>query len=147
MSSAPQATGRLRPPGVQAQRRTLNPCEPRAPAACRRPRRVRGPRRVTANPCGPALCHQAASDTTALDGESARDEAFVTRLVEPFKGSRVRPGSLPGGRASQPPRLPRGEFSLGDVSRRPSQLSHAANPSDVIVICLHVDQLCRFIYF
>lgn len=45
MPSAPSGTRRLRPPGMRAQRRTLYPREPPAPAASTRPSRVRSPQR------------------------------------------------------------------------------------------------------
>ena len=78
---------------------------------------------MTANPCGPAVCRHGARAHQAVV-TSAQDAAFITRLVEPFKGSQLRPGSLPGGRAGQPPPSPSPGILHGDGSQRPRVSNH-----------------------
>lgn len=72
------------------------PQEPPAPAASTRPSCVRSPQRDSKSTR--AGSHDAQAHQAVVT--SARDAAFITRPVEPVKGSPPRPGSLPGGSAT-----------------------------------------------
>lgn len=90
---------------------------------------------MTANPCGPAVCrHNARAHQAVVT--SAQDAAFITRLVEPFKGSQLRPGSLPGGRAGQRPPSPSPGILHGDGSQRPRVSNHVLQIHLILLQCV-----------